>query len=810
MGAPRQFAVLGPLMSGSENRAFLGCEVIEGVPHPDLPVVVVWLPDNVTKDPKQVARLQRETSFVTQLKHPNIIRVYGLECFEEGWARVVAFVDGEPLHHILHRARSTERPIEPLVAARIAIDTCEGVNHAHEEGQSRYAGRPIVHGGIRTDTLLITFHGVTMVTGYGASVLAPPQDKNAPEKFAYLAPEQIIGGKATASPATDVYAIGALLYELLAGHPPFHGAPDIERAVLTSEPPRIEDDGVRGRLGSVAATALAKRGSDRFESVAQLKDAIVTALADDRSASREDVAMLVNELIPASNADRQGRASLLAAARDPDSVTILSRPSQAPEGVDQVLFEASRVGPQTRQTAFEDPAEQLREPRPREENTIVDGRVPEGFRSEPQRDEVTQEEYASDLELGARGQNGSGHREPPLVIPAADLHDEQTEAHIKAPTPSTLPQMPPPQMPPPQMMPTPRPAQSGVAAFAGSAQSQSRAPHPQYAPVISGPPANGNHPRPQQPPSPQPPTGPQQFAGYSQPPRPAQAAPMNYLAQAAAEAQASRSSAPAMANALRGPAAVPRAPMRETSAITNFDRKVGDSSRSIMIAVLIGAAVLLGGIFYFAQPPPEIREEAQLETHHALPKDLVKAVLTQPKDKKPGEEVAEKPEESPPPEEPNAANAAAPAENDELAGGEAAPKDAFGKLTLNTDPDVDVYDGNDMLGRTPITTKLSVGVHKLRFTDKKTGLNVYRTYKIRPAGDHHDSIAFGTSKLVVEAPDGAAILLNSRLVGKAPIEPVTIYEGKYHLKVTLDGKSWADWFDAPPGRTINYKVTLSQ
>src|SRR5258708_35326266 len=67
VGAARQFAVLGPLMSGSENRAFLRCEVIEAVPHPDLPVVIVWLPDDVTKDPKQVARLQRETSFVTQL-----------------------------------------------------------------------------------------------------------------------------------------------------------------------------------------------------------------------------------------------------------------------------------------------------------------------------------------------------------------------------------------------------------------------------------------------------------------------------------------------------------------------------------------------------------------------------------------------------------------------------------------------------------------------------------------------------------------------------------------------------------------------
>jgi hypothetical protein len=251
------------------------------------------------------------------------------------------------------------------------------------------------------------------------------------------------------------------------------------------------------------------------------------------------------------------------------------------------------------------------------------------------------------------------------------------------------------------------------------------------------------------------------------------------------------------------PAAIPRAPMREESGITAFDKKVGDSSRSVLIVVLLGAAILLAGVFYFASPPPEVQQEAQEETRHALPKDLVKAVLTQPSKDKPASENA--PDQAAPDQEANPAEGAASAEGQTPQ----TPMERIGRLTINTEPAVDVYDGNDLIGRTPLTAKLTVGPHKLRFTDKKTGLNTYRSYKVH-GGEQKDDISFGTSKLLVEAPNGASILLNSRVVGKAPLDAITIYEGKYHLKVTLDGKSWADWFDAPPGRTINYKVTLHE
>ncbi|MCK6548934.1 protein kinase, partial [Myxococcota bacterium] len=365
----------------------MGCEVNAGAPNPDLPVVIVWMPDDVAKDAKQIARAQRETAFVTQLKHPNILRVHGLEHFEEGWARVVAFIDGEPLFRLVTRARELGRAIDPRIAGRIVLDACEGVHHAHEEGQARYAGRPIVHGGLRPDTLFVGFSGVTLVTGFGASTVMPTQQGGSlREKYAYLAPEQIIGGKATASTATDIYALGAILYELLTGKAPFVDAADVERAVLTGEPPVVDEPGLAGRLGNIAATALSKRGTDRFESAAAMRDAILAAFGAETPATPEEVAALVSELVPVDAAERAQVRSMLESANDPESVTVLSRPPR-PERGDSGVHAAPRAGSVS--SVALDPAEfapsrapsevesRVRPARPREEKTIIDGRPPQ-------------------------------------------------------------------------------------------------------------------------------------------------------------------------------------------------------------------------------------------------------------------------------------------------------------------------------------------------------------------------------------------------------------------------------------------------
>ncbi|MEQ9500214.1 MAG: protein kinase [Deltaproteobacteria bacterium] len=1128
MPEARQYAVFGPLLSGAQSRAFLGCEVVEGVPRRDRPVVVVWLPDDVTSDPKAVARLQRETAFVTQLRHPNIIRVHGLECFDEGWARIVDFADAEPLAKVLARAREEFRPIDPRIAARIIVDICQGVHHAHEEGQSRYAGRPIVHGGVRPDTILITFKGETMVTGYGASVLAPTQHGTpAADKFVYFAPEQIIGGKATASPASDVYAIGAVLYELVAGHAPYAGASDVERAVLTGDPPLLEATGLAGRLGNIAATAMAKRGADRFDTVDIMREAIEKALVDDgvEMPPHEDVATLVGGLIPPSAPERKSRRELLDSADDPDTVTVLSRPDEAPEGVDADLFEASRPGPVTGG---------LREPLPREEVTVVEDPAAVASRLAPSpvpvgmdEDEPTQAQAAptGDLEVdpdpsapldpaafsapaalpafpGGEAQGWDTQvTESPDALPspavvskgvreaidaAADLdapgapdraptdtHVAADPAELVAPTvqtPSAAPTPADPHAPaaPADATPTSSPvvpaAQAPHAANPGASQAPnlgaSRAPNPDasqapnlgasqapnpgasqapnpgasqaptpgasqapnlgasqapnlgasqpptpgaaqaptpsaphastlgaaqtpspgapQAPNPGGPAPSSN---PAQAPSPlaaaapttQPPGGhpqapapssapgvpvapqvvPPQWAGpgsapgvapqWAQPGTPANAqptatgappwgqpgsapgvapqwgqpgthpgqpgapqwgqpgthpgqagahpgqagthpgqagthpgqagthpgqagtypgqpgapqwgqpgthpgqpgtpqwgqpgsapgaqaphevppvypsqTPQHMIATADVPRPAQGPPQPGVPGSFVGrsangsaslprpaPAATPKAPIRDDSSITNFSKREGDGSRSLLFIIVAVAAAILVFIFAFPKEPPKGLDEAP--ERHKLPKELVRAAI----------ENAGKEGAAPDPEDDEPADPETPAmaetdpekvdENGEPV--EAPPKLRTGTLTLESEPRVYVFVDTHSLGRTPLTTQLPTGRHKLRFTDKRTGINVYRRYRIRAGGEHKDRITFGTSSLVVNAPDGATIMLNGKKVGTAPMDALEIYEGSYLLRVRHDSASWSERFDAPPGRKIEYNVRLS-
>ena len=368
MAGERQFAVLGPLQSGIATRAFLGVELVDGESSPERPVVIVWLPDEITDDQRQMARLQRETAFVTQLRHPNLIDVHGLVHFQEGWARLVEFVDGEPLSRILRDAHGAGAALSPTMAARVLIDACDGVAHAHEEGMSRFNGRAIVHGGIRPDTLMVGFDGGVRVTGYGAAVLAPTaQGAPVPAILPYLAPEQILGGRATASPATDVYALGTVLFEMVAGHPPFSTASDVENAILAEPPPLSGESGLAQRLGEIAARSMAKRGPDRFETVDSLKEATVRALAEagEPLPAKSSLAALVHGLIPPTAPERVGRKALLASSLDPDAITVLTPIS------------STLAGP----APF---ATRLRAPLPREPETVIEeGGPPRAVRRPP-------------------------------------------------------------------------------------------------------------------------------------------------------------------------------------------------------------------------------------------------------------------------------------------------------------------------------------------------------------------------------------------------------------------------------------------
>jgi serine/threonine protein kinase len=880
MATPRHYAVIGPLPSGTETRAFLGCEVVDGRPRLESPVVVAWLPDGATGDTKQVARLQREIAFASQLNHPNVVRVHGLECFTEGWARIMDDVDGASIERFLATILERGISVPPKVAARMIADACEGVITAHEQA------RPIIHGAIRPDTLLIAFDGRTLVGGFGSAFMSAPADLPR-ERATYLSPEQVIGGSAAVGLATDVYGLGAVLYTLLTGVPPFSPGDDLESSIITVPPTRPQLEGAASSLFAVAEQAMAKRTQQRYASAAAMRAAIAGAMADDGLASHAEVAAFVGDLIPPNAPERAHRLELLQLAHDPEALTTLSRPESPPSGVDPALFAASRPSePPVRSSAPPPPPTNgetapIRAAVARDAVTLTDGRPPpsgdEGippqtipefpsFGSEQLAEntdrilrrakEMTQRRQA---EMAASAKPESTSTSPqfarPRIPQMGTVMSETPQAQdqitslpphaqpaVVPAAPASIPQ-PVPQQPMHPMAPVSMPPGMGPVSLPPNAIA-SLPPMPYGMPQMQ-PGVVPQYPqgmpqmqqmqqpmpgmRPSMPPGMQPgmvPPGmvphgmvpPGMMGRPSGPPQqgfiPHGHTPMGSLPPGVRSSVPSgRASVPPpnARNSIGGPkrssmpaqpiAPVPRAPMRDISSITAFSKDAGDSSRSILY---IGLALLVGiFIIFFAfpkDPPPGLGEEEEA-ARHKLPKELVQAALQGKAD---APEMPSSEPEEPAPVSPLAApvapSGAAPAE----------PPLTYGYLSVSSEPPVDVYDGSVLIGKTPFKVKLDVGQHKLRFTDRAKLINIYKRYNIKPGGEHKDAVSFGTSRLVVEAPDGAAVSLNGKAVGRAPIDPQTIYEGRYLLKVVYEGKSWSETFDAPAGREIKYTVRMGQ
>jgi serine/threonine-protein kinase len=286
---------LGPLFSGEGSRAFLGLRITDGEASA---CALVWVPEDVTCDPDLVERLRQETSDAAKLTHPNILRVFGLTEVDEGLARVVEYADGESLRRVLE----VTKRLPGGLAARIAVDAALGVQYAHLGGNED--GTALVHGDLRPETLLVSYAGVTKVSGYGALTVAPKETggKRVMGRRRHSAPEQILGGRYAATPQTDVYLLGLVLYEALTGEVPFQGEKDFDAAVVTKQPPLLNSELVPAKLRPVIGKAMAKKGSLRFPTVQAFREAVEEAMG--RLPDRFDLGAALEAAFASDNARR--------------------------------------------------------------------------------------------------------------------------------------------------------------------------------------------------------------------------------------------------------------------------------------------------------------------------------------------------------------------------------------------------------------------------------------------------------------------------------------------------------------------------
>jgi eukaryotic-like serine/threonine-protein kinase len=233
-------------------------------------VAVKILAEHLSDDERFVARFRREALAVAKLIHPNIVQVYDTGIDEGRHYIVMEYVEGRSGAQILQR----NGPLEPETAAEAGVQACAGLDYAHRRG--------IIHRDVKPGNLMVVGGPVgggpmtVKLTDFGiARALAQTritQVGSVVGTAAYLAPEQVRGEEAT--PATDVYALGVVLYQFLTGRLPYEGSTLAELAVRQQNerplPPTTYNDEVPETLGGAVLRALEGDPSRRYASADEL------------------------------------------------------------------------------------------------------------------------------------------------------------------------------------------------------------------------------------------------------------------------------------------------------------------------------------------------------------------------------------------------------------------------------------------------------------------------------------------------------------------------------------------------------------
>jgi hypothetical protein len=214
------------------------------------------------------ARFRTEAEAVARLDHPGIVKIY--EVGEQAGCPYLAleFASGGSLAQQLDGT-----PTPPRRAAQLVRDLARAVQHAHEQG--------IVHRDLKPANVLLTGAGVVKVADFGLAKLLDVEYGHTRTGAvlgspSYMAPEQAGGRVRAIGPWTDVYALGAILYELLTGRPPFVGASFLETleqvCYFDPAPPQALQPKVPDDLATVCLKCLEKSPADRYPSSSALAD----------------------------------------------------------------------------------------------------------------------------------------------------------------------------------------------------------------------------------------------------------------------------------------------------------------------------------------------------------------------------------------------------------------------------------------------------------------------------------------------------------------------------------------------------------
>ena len=225
---------------------------------------------SIIGDPAQYERFQRELQVMKTLRHPAILRGIDSGKYNRTPYLVTEFVEGQSLRQLIE----SRAPMPPEQAIPIACKIADGMAYCHDHG--------VVHRDLKPENILITAEGQPVIMDFGLALTQGARRVTYSNLSAamgtpdYMAPEQVDGKRGDAR--TDIYALGTILYEMLAGKTPFTG--DNNLAVmarhLNGVAPRLDREraDIPPQIAAIVARCLQREPDDRYPDMRALIDAL--------------------------------------------------------------------------------------------------------------------------------------------------------------------------------------------------------------------------------------------------------------------------------------------------------------------------------------------------------------------------------------------------------------------------------------------------------------------------------------------------------------------------------------------------------
>ncbi len=228
-------------------------------PHLGRYVAIKVMSQGIATDQELRDRFLREARAAGSLQHPNIITIFDFGEAEGSLYIAMEYVEGSDLSQIIDR----QDPLPLTGKIDIMVDVLHALDYAHHRG--------VVHRDVKPANIRVSVDGRAKLMDFGIARLEKSDLTKSGIMIGtpdYMAPEQITGG--VISPATDVFAVGAVLYEFLTGRRTFHGETihEVLYKVVSEQPPPLRDvaKGIPGSLQPILDKALAKDVAQRYAS----------------------------------------------------------------------------------------------------------------------------------------------------------------------------------------------------------------------------------------------------------------------------------------------------------------------------------------------------------------------------------------------------------------------------------------------------------------------------------------------------------------------------------------------------------------